>query len=115
MRRGDIYLVKKPSSADPKRQRAFVVVSRQVLIDSDYATVICAPVYTRHSGLSTQVGVGPTEGLKHDSAVHCDGLVSLPKSMLTNYIGRVDSAKQHTLDLALGVALAIEEHLPMEL
>ena len=111
MRRGDIYLVKKPSSADPKRQRAFVVVSRQVLIDSDYATVICAPVYTKNSGLSTQISVGPPEGLKHDSAVHCDGLVSLPKAVLTNYVGRVDSSKQQALDVALGVALAIEDDL----
>ena len=109
MRRGDIYLVNKPASAYPKRQRAFVVVSRQVLIDSDYATVICAPVYAKDLSLSTQVGVGPAEGLKHDSAVHCDGLVSLPKAALTNYIGRVDSAKQLALDVALGVALAIEE------
>jgi mRNA interferase MazF len=109
MRRGDIYLVKKASSTDPKRQRAFVVVSRQVLIDSDYAAVICAPVYTKDSGLSTQVGVGTAEGLKHDSAVHCDGLVSLSKAVLTNYIGRVDSTKQQILDVALGVALAIED------
>jgi mRNA interferase MazF len=114
MRRGDIYLVKKLSSADPKRQRAFVVVSRQVLIDSDYATVICAPVYTKDSGLSTQVDVGAGEGLKHDSAVHCDGLVSLPKAALTNYIGRVDFAKQQALDVALGVALAIEDWLPAD-
>ena len=42
MRRGDICLVRTPSSADPMRQRAFGVVSRQVLIDSDHATVICA-------------------------------------------------------------------------
>mgnify|MGYP003983239641 CR=1 FL=1 len=111
MRRGDIYLVKKPSSADPKRQRAFVVVSRQVSLDSDYATVICAPVYTKDSGLSTQISVGPSEGLKHDSAVHCDGLVSLPKAVLTHYVGRVDYSKQQALDVALGVALAIEDDL----
>ncbi len=109
MRRGDIYVVKKPSASEPKRQRAFVVVSRQVLIDSDYATVICAPVYTKDSGLSTQVGVGPPEGLKRAGVVHCDGLVSLPKAMLTNYVGRVDSAGQQAVDVALGVALAIEE------
>ena len=108
MRRGDVYLVKKPSSADPKRQRAFVVVSRQVLLDSDYATVVCAPVYTKNSGLSTQVAVGPEEGLKHESAVHCDGIVSLPKAVLKNYIGRLDSMKLRALDESLRVALSIE-------
>lgn len=75
---------------------------------ANYTTVICAPVYTRDSGLSTQVGVGPSEGLKHESAIHCDGLVSLPKALLTNYVGRMDAAKQQALDSALSVALAIE-------
>jgi mRNA interferase MazF len=108
MKRGDVYLVKKPSSADPKRQRAFVVVSRQILIDSDYSTVICAPVYSKHSGLVTQVAVGEAEGLKHQSAVHCDGMVSLPKNMLTHYIGTLSEAKLLELADSLRVALAIE-------
>jgi mRNA interferase MazF len=33
--------------------------------------VICAPVYSQHDGLSTQVRVGVDEGLKRDSSVHC--------------------------------------------
>jgi hypothetical protein len=31
---------------------------------------------------SPQVGVGMPEGLKHDSAIQCDGLVSLEKARL---------------------------------
>ena len=62
-----------------------MVISRQVLIDSAHSTVVCAPVYTRYDGLSTQVKVGIDEGLKHDSSIHCDDLVSLPKSVLSNY------------------------------
>jgi mRNA interferase MazF len=60
----------------------FVVVSRQVLIDSKFSTVVCAPVYSAYHGLSTQVLVGIEQGLKHDSSIHCDDLVSLPKSVL---------------------------------
>ena len=96
MRRGDVYLVRKPTAGtagDPRRQRAFVVVSRQVLVDSDYTTVICAPVYSSDSGLRTQVAVGADEGLKHESAVHCDGLVSLRKALLTNHVA--GSTRQH--------------------
>jgi len=77
--RGDLYRVAHPSGRDPKRSRVFVVVSRQVLIDSRFSTVICAPVYTSFHGLSTQVLVGVEEGLKHPSSIHCDDLVSLPK------------------------------------
>ncbi|MEK7783890.1 MAG: type II toxin-antitoxin system PemK/MazF family toxin [Chloroflexota bacterium] len=84
MKRGEMYRVAHPSALDPKKFRVFVVVSRQVLIDSRFSTVICAPVYTSYDGLATQVSVGPDEGLKHDSSIHCDELVSLPKSVLTS-------------------------------
>ena len=109
MKRGNIYLVKKPSSRDPKRRRAFVVVSRQILIDSNYSTVVCAPVYTSHSGLATQVAVGEAEGLKHASAIHCDGLVSLPKSMLTDQIGSLGPTKTEEIRVALETALSIDD------
>jgi mRNA interferase MazF len=36
--------------------------------------------------MSTQVLIGIEEGLKHESSVHCDEWVSLPKAMLTNYV-----------------------------
>jgi len=62
-----------------------VAVSRQVLIESRFSTVMCAPIYSTHDGLSTQVVVGLEEGLKHDSGIHCDELVSLPRSALTDY------------------------------
>jgi len=83
------------------------VVSRQVLIDSRFSTVICAPVYTTHDGLSTQVRVGPDEGLKHDSSIHCDALVSLPKSALTNFVGTLRSATLEALNEALRMALDV--------
>ncbi|MCU0917203.1 MAG: type II toxin-antitoxin system PemK/MazF family toxin [Planctomycetes bacterium] len=111
MNRGELYRVAHPSARDPKRCRVFVVVSRQVLIDSRFSTVICAPVYTAHSGLATEVPVGPDEGLKHDSSIHCDELVSLAKSMLTNYIGTLPPAKIEALDQALRVALDLRETL----
>ena len=109
MTRGDVFLVRKPGANDPKRKRAFVVVSRQVLIDSKYATVICAPIYSTLSGLASQVHVGTEEGLKHASVVHCDGLVSIPKSDLTDFIGSLSGKKQAELSAALRVALALEE------
>ena len=109
MRCGEFYRVRRPSSRDPKKFRVFVIVSRQILIDSRFSTVICAPVYTTYKGLSTQVAVGIDEGLKHDSGIHCDELVSLPKSMLTNYIGKLSPEKLHLLESALKIALQIHD------
>ncbi len=107
MRRGDLYLVRKPGSRDPKKRRLFVVVSRRVLIDSNYSTVICAPVYTSRSGLSTQVEIGPENGIKHDSAIHCDELISIGKSRLDNFVGSLGRSRLMQLDRALGIALGL--------
>ncbi|MCJ7809065.1 MAG: type II toxin-antitoxin system PemK/MazF family toxin, partial [Desulfobulbaceae bacterium] len=109
VRRGELYRVRQPSSRDSKKFRVFVIVSRQILIDSRFSTVICAPVYTAYEGLSTQVAVGIDEGLKYDSSSHCDELISLPKSMLTNYVGRLSPEKLHLLEKALKIALQLHE------
>lgn len=84
-----------------------MVVSRQTLIDSRFSTVVCAPVYTRRDGLATQVEIGPEEGLKHDSSVHCDALVSLPKAALTDYVASLTPPRVRALDQSLRVALAL--------
>lgn len=109
MKRGDLYRVAHPSAKDPKRFRVFVVVSRQAVIESRFSTVICAPVYSVHDGLSTQLLVGIDEGLKYDSSIHCDELVSLPKSVLTNYIGTLPPQKLEALNRALRIALDIPD------
>ena len=112
MKRGDFYRVARPSKRDPKRFRVFLVVSRQVVIDSRFSTVICAPVYTAHHGLSSQLAVGPDEGLRHESSVHCDELVSLPKAALTHFVGSLPAARRIELDRALMAALAIDPDRP---
>jgi mRNA interferase MazF len=107
LKRGDLFRVRHPGQGDPRRRRVFVVVSRQALIDSAFSTVVCAPVYTRRDGLATQVEVGIEVGLKHESSVHCDALVSLPKPLLTDYVARLEPARLAALDQALRVALAL--------
>ena len=108
MRRGELYRVLHPGSSDPKKSRVFVVVSRQMVIDSRLSTVICAPIYSAHDGLSTQVAVGVDEGLKHDSSIHCDELVSLPKARLIQYVGALSSRQLQLLDGALLAALGLD-------
>ena len=109
--RGEPYRVERPSARHPKRFRVFVVVSRQVPIDSRFSTVICAPMYSSRHGLATQVDVGPDEELRHDSSVHCNESVSLRKSQLAQYVGSLGAAKMEFLRKALSVALGIN---PME-
>jgi mRNA interferase MazF len=51
------------------------------------------------------VAVGIEEGLKHDSSIHCDELVSLPKSILTRFVGSLSQEKLEELSEALRISL----------
>lgn len=106
MRRGELYRLQNPPN-DPKRFRVFVIVSRQSIVETRFSTVICAPIFSEGQGLTTQVRVGIDEGLKHDSWIHCDGLTSLPKSELRNYVGVLSGARLAELEGALRMALDI--------
>jgi mRNA interferase MazF len=104
VRRGELYRVFKPGR-DPKEYRIFAIVSRPALIDSRFSTVVCAPVFSNGEGLSTQVAIGPEEGIKHSSWIMCDNLVSIHKSELTHYVGSLSNAKLAELSDALKIAL----------
>ena len=86
-----------------------MVVSRQVLLDSRFSTAVCAPIFSINNELSPQVAVGSEQGLKHESCIHCDELVSLPKSMLTDFIGSLPHDKLRQLNQALAAALELEQ------
>ena len=85
------------------------MVSRQALLESRFSTAICAPLYSSHEGLSTQVAVGVNEGLKHESSIHCDELVSLPKTALTNFVAALPPRKLAELKQAIRVALDVAD------
>jgi len=107
MKRGELYRVYRGTRQDLKDHRVFLIVSRQGLVDNNqFSSVICAPVYSKYHGISTQVEVGINEGLKYDSAIHCDDLASLPKSRLTDYIGALSNEKMELVNTALRIALA---------
>jgi mRNA interferase MazF len=107
MKRGDLYLLRHPGGGDPRKQRVMAVVSRKALIDSRFPTVVCALLFTRGHGLQTEVAVGPEDGLKHPSWIGCDGLVSIPKSRLTHFMGTLSPQKLSRLAQALKIALDV--------
>jgi len=111
MKRGELYRVVHPRAGDPRKSRVVVIVSRQTLIESRFTSLICAPIYSRHDGLSTQVTVGVDEGLKHESSIHCDELLNLPKTRLTQFVGSLSPKKITELDNALSFAVGISEYM----
>jgi mRNA interferase MazF len=47
------------------------------------------------------------EGLKHESSIHCDELISIRKTLLTDYVGSISSVKMEDVNTALRTALAV--------
>jgi mRNA interferase MazF len=94
--------------APPQKEPSLRCDQPSDFIDSRFSTLICAPVYTSREGLATEVAVGVAEGLKHDSSILCDALVSMPKSALTDFIGSLPSERLSALGAALRIALALE-------
>lgn len=107
MKRGELYRLERPSKRDPKRYRVYVIVSRNDLFATTFPTVVCAPVFSNYIGLQTEVEIGVAEGLKHDSCVRCDELVSIDKSDLTHFIGSLSPPRIKELNQALRIALEI--------
>jgi len=106
MTRGEIYRTTERSPERGDKPGFYVIVSRRFIAgNDDVSTVICAPVYSRILGISTEVVLGPSEGLPRTSAARCDFLALLFKRRLTTLVGRVSGRKAAELDAALAIAL----------
>jgi mRNA interferase MazF len=111
--RGEIYRTSERSPERGDKPGFYLVVSRTFISENDdVATVVCAPVYSRILGISTEVVVGREEGLPRTSAVRCDFLALMFKSRLTTLVGSLATAKQAELDHALAVALDLPRARP---
>lgn len=68
--------------------------------------VTVAPITSTIKGLSSEVPVGPANGLDHDSAVSIDNVVTIPSTLLGRTLGFL-TAEQERL-LARAVVLAYD-------
>ena len=106
MTRGEIYRTRERVAERGGKPGFYVVVSRAFVAENDdVSTVICAPVYSQVLGLTTEVVLGPDEGLPRTSAVRCDFLTLMFKAKLTQFVSTLSPEKISVLNDALGVAL----------
>jgi mRNA interferase MazF len=104
--RGEIYRTAERAPERGGKPGFYVVVSRSFIAENDdVSAVICAPVYGQVLGLSTEVVVGPEEGLPRVSSVRCDLLAPMFKRKLTGVVASLPPRKLAELDRALAVAL----------
>lgn len=71
------------------------------------ANVTVALITGTVRGLPTEVPVGLRQGLRRESVVNCDNILTLPKAALRNRRGQLDPESTRRLDAALRVALGL--------
>jgi len=104
--RGEVYRTADRSPERGGKPGFYVVVSRPFIAENDdVSTVICAPIYSQVLGLSTEVVVGPDEGLPRTSAVRCDFLALMFKRRLSTFVASLPPRKLAELNRALALAL----------
>ena len=106
MRRGEIYRSRERVAERGDKPGFYVVVSRSFIAQNeDVSTVVCAPVYSEVLGLTTEVVLGPDDGLPRTCAVRCDFLTLMFKTKLTHFVGTLSANKIADLNRALVHAL----------
>ncbi len=73
--------------------------------------VTVAPITSTVKGLSSEVPVGPSNGLDHECAVSIDNVVTIPADLLGRTLGFL--AAEQEQELARAIVLAYDLEVPL--
>ena len=91
----------------PSGHRPVLLLSR----DEAYTfreLVIVTPITTRIRSISTEVLLGPEDGLPRHCVANLDTIATIPKSSLQERISSLSDEKLRAVETAIHVALALE-------
>jgi len=89
------------------KNRSVLVLTRE-LVRPYLNRVTVAPITSTIRGLSTEVPVGPANGLDHDCVVSLDNIVTVPTSALGRQIGCLLPAQEAELSAAVRAAFDLD-------
>ena len=89
------------------RARPVLVLTRELVLPHRQQVTV-APITTTVRGLSTEVAVGPANGLGHESVVSCDSIVTIGRNALGERIGYLFPAQEPLLTAAIHAAFDLE-------
>lgn len=100
MNRGEIWLAQVG-----RKRRPVLVLTRDDVLDVR-SLVTVAEVTTTMRGLAAEVTIDHgAAGLDHESAINCDGLHTIPQSMLTKHVGVLDAKELNQVCAAVSYAV----------
>ena len=92
------------------KTRPVVVLTRETA-RAAMTKVTVAPITSTVKGLSSEVPLGPANGLDHDSAIALDNVFTIPVQLLGRTIGFLTEAQE--TQLARAIVLAYDLDIPL--
>ena len=89
------------------KTRPVLVLTREV-VRPHLSRVTVAPITSTIRGLSTEVSVGPRNGLDHPSVVSCDNIVTIPVDTLGRQVGFLLADQEEDLTAAIRAAFDLD-------
>jgi len=89
------------------RTRPVLVLTRE-LVRHRLTSVTVAPITGRIRGLSTEIAVGPSNGLDHRSVVNLDNIATIDVTDLGRQIGRLLPEQELALTEAIHAAFDLD-------
>src|SRR4030067_1606110 len=105
MRRGEIWWAE---LGPPAGKRPVLLLSRNEAYNVR-SLVIVAPVTSRIRSISSEVPLGPADGLPQDCVVNLDTITTIPKDCLRNRLTMLEAKKLKEVEVAICFALGIEQ------
>lgn len=88
------------------KARPVLVLTRE-LVRPHLSRVTVAPITTAVRGLSSEVPVGPENGLQEQGVVSCDNIVTVPSDALGRQLGVLLQAQEPALADAIRAAFEL--------
>jgi len=89
------------------KTRPVVILTRE-LVRPYLDRVTVAPITTTIRGLSTEVLVGPQNGLDLRCVISCDNIVTVPRNVLGRLVGHLLPAQEAALAAAIRAAFDLD-------
>ena len=89
------------------KTRPVLILTREV-VRPHLSRVTVAPITSTIRGLSTEVSVGPANGLDHASVVSCDNSLTVPVTALGRQLGILLAEQETALTKAIRAAFDLD-------
>jgi mRNA interferase MazF len=103
MDRGEIWWADLP---DPVGRRPVLILTRSSAVASRNQIVVAQITRTAHH-LPSEVVLRKNDGLPKDCFVNCDVLLTVPKTLLLQYVTKLSTPKMNQVQAALKFAMEI--------